>query len=180
MADIKFDLLDSACCEGEEGEGERGKRGKRGKRGHRGEQGPAGPAGSGGLLKFSGTAAAATEGILPVVSYLEDFGIGLGLGAGIITTEPSYPVAIARELQNLATNLLTFVVPPGGSILIELLKNGVAVPGFAISYGAGETGIKTLTAGPVAYAIGDTFDLRVTTAALFAIGVDVSATVGID
>jgi hypothetical protein len=162
----------------------RGKRGKRGHRGHRGPTGPTGPAGPGsatgsGLLKFSGTADANSEST--IVSYLADSGVGVGT-VPFITVAPAYPVAIARSLVNFATNVLgTVIIPPSGSIVIELLKNGVPVPGFSISYGPlGPTsGIKTVAAGPVAFAIGDTFDVRVTTTDIAA-GIDVSATVGVE
>jgi hypothetical protein len=157
---------------------ERGKRGKRGKRGH---DGPPGPPGFG-LLKFSGFATAFSQ--LPglAISYLADVGVGFGSGT-ILFVAPSYPVAISRKLRNLAVNVLGLVVPQNGSILVELLQNGALVPGFAITYGPGETGVKTVVAGPTPYAIGVTFDVRVTTSGLGQLeveGVDMSATVGVE
>jgi hypothetical protein len=162
------------CCK----RGKRGKKGHRGHRGHRGHDGPPGPPGFG-LLKFSGEAAVDSEGGGPLASYLTDAGVGFGTGS--VLTAPSYPVAIARSLRNLATNVLGFIVPQLGSILVELLQNGVPVPGFAILYGPGETGVKTVLAGPTVFAIGSTFDLRVTTTHLGEVDViDVTATVGVE
>jgi hypothetical protein len=169
MADIE--ILNSDCDEDDDDK--RGKRGKRGHRGHRGHRG----LDSGGLLKFSGVVAPAVEGAL--VTYLTDFGVGLGSGS-MITTAPSYPVAVPHNLRNLSTNLLGAVVPVGGSILVELLKNGIPVPGFTITYGPGENGVKSVVAGPVAFAIGDRFDIRVTASALVLIAENLSATVGVE
>jgi hypothetical protein len=114
------------------------------------------------------------EGI--VVSYLADTGVGVGL-VPVIATPPDYPVAIARSLVNFATNVLE-TVSIDGVLTITLLKNGVAVPGFVTTYTGGQTGIKTALAGPVAYAIGDTFDVEVSSNTI-AIPLDVSATVGV-
>lgn len=189
MSDIK--LGDRRGLEGDRGprghRGEEGERGHRGHRGHDGETGPTGATGAtgfaaGGLLKFSGVVAPALE-LAPVVSYLEDWGIGVGVGA-IISTAPRYPVAVAHNLRNMATNLLpgfvTPIIPLGGAILIELLRNGVPVPGFSITYGPGESGVKSVLAGPAAFAIGDTFDMRATVSGTVAVDVDVSATVGVE
>lgn len=174
MADIS--LLSAGCCSscGCDDGGCGCKRGKRGKRGH------AGPPGFG-LLKFAGFAAVAQNNGL-VRSFLADVGVGLG-SSTTLNTPPSYPVAIARSLRNLAVNVLGLIVPLGGSILVELFSNGVPVPVFSLVYGSGETGVKTVLAGPVPYAIGATFDLRVTTAGLGSLevtGVDLSATVGVE
>ena len=184
MADIE--ILSPDCDDGDDDckRGKRGKRGHRGHRGHRGPEGPPGPAGtaSGGLLKFSGTVAPAVEGGL-VVSFLEDYGAGVASFQGVtpVSLAPSYPIAVARNLRNMATNLLLgFVVPDGGQIVIELLQNGVSVPGFVITYTGGETGIKSVLAGPAAFAIGDTFDLRVSVTGGVVDTVDLSATVGVE
>lgn len=155
-------------------DGERGKRGKRGKRGHRGPAGPAGAAGaSAGLLKFSGSATSTSTGI----TFLADSGIPLAPS----TTALGYPIATAMSLENLSTNLSAGgPVPPGATLVFELLQNGVPVPGFSITYVAGENGIKSVAVGPVAFAIGDTFDLRVTvTPDLFELNPFVSATIGL-
>jgi len=115
-----------------------------------------------------------TEGGI-LISYLADTGVGVG--APVIATAPAYPVAIARSLVNLSTNLLE-AVTLGGVVTFALLQNGVAVPGFTTSYATGESGIKTAVAGPVAYLPGDTFDLQVTADTL-AVALDASATVGV-
>jgi hypothetical protein len=177
MADIT--ILSPDCDDDDDGDDERGKRGKRGKRGHTGPPGPAGSA-SGGLLKFSGVIAPAGEG--PVASYLEDWGVGVGIG-GIIDTAPSYPVAVAHSLVNMATNLLGgVVVPGGGTITFDLVKNLATVPVViaTIVYGAGDSGIKSVLFGPTPFAIGDTFDLRVTTTGTVEVAIDASATVGVE
>jgi hypothetical protein len=133
---------------------------------------------SGGLLKFSGQVLV-TPGLV-AVSYLADTG-SVAIGAGPVAMAPSYPVAVPRSLQNLAVNISTLVVPPGGSFLFELLQNGSPVPGFAITYAPGETGIKTIVAGPEPFVVGDRFDLRAT---VFVTGVveltNASATVGVE
>jgi len=158
-----------------------GKRGKRGHQGERGHTGPPGPVGLG-LLKFSGFALAVpVEGPDPAISFLADAGVGLG-GPPIVFA-PSYPDAVPRNLRNLAVNVLGYIVPSGGSILVELLKNGAAVPGFSVTYGPGTTGVLTATTAPVLFAIGDTFDLRVTATGLGVSevpGVDMSATIGVE
>jgi hypothetical protein len=156
----------------------RGRRGHRGDRGHRGPEGEPGPTVSGGLLKFSGQILV-TPGLV-AVSYLADTG-SVALGAGPVATAPSYPVAAPRSLRNLAVNISTLVVPPGGSFLFELLQNGVLVPGFAIAYAPGETGIKTGVAGPEPFAVSDRFDLRATVFVTGDVGLtNVSATIGVE
>ena len=158
-------------------DGERGKRGKRGHRGHDGRDGATGP----GLLKFSGSVPAFGQLPGPGVSYLADHGVGLG-AASILLFPPSYPVSVAGSLRNLAVNIFGFVVPQNGTILVELLQNGIPVPGFAITYVSLETGIKTLVAGPTPYPVGSTFDLRVTVnvEATFNPTLSMSATVGLE
>lgn len=182
MSDINKRLECDDDCE----DGKRGKRGKRGHRGHEGPEGPPGPPGppataSGGLLKFSGNVAGALD-VVSADSFLADEGVGFS--AGIIVVAPSYPVAVQHNFRNMATNLLRgFVVPDGGLIVIDLLQNGVAVPGFQITYGPGEGGLdgrKSVIAGPVTFAIGDTFDVRVTTSGSVAVTLEMSATIGVE
>lgn len=161
-------------------EGERGKRGKRGHRGHDGNPGP--PGGGGGLLKFSGQALTAPGG-LTAISYLSDNGFSIVPGPVVVA--PNYPVARTLNLRNLATNVLIPVIPPTTFvfIIIELLKNGAPVPGFTITYGPGETGVKTVAAGPTPFVAGvDRFDLKISTNSLAELerGVTVSATVGVE
>lgn len=73
-----------------------------------------------------------------------------------------------------------FVVVPGGFILFELLQNGVAVPAFSVGYGPGPAGILTVTSPPVPFAIGDTFDLRVTATNVGGGPANASATIGVE
>ena len=198
MADTQILNPCDPCCDdecGEHGEhGERGKRGKRGHRGHRGHEGPPGPPGppgpsSGGLLKFSGVIASitpppATNQPAPgtIISYLADPGFApfvdspnfLPLG---------YPVAIPHSLRNLAVNIFDFVVPPGGQIVVELVKNIASAPVtvFAIVLNPGATGVNKVPTAPAPFAFGDTFDLQVTAVNL---GTEVfalmSATIGVE
>jgi hypothetical protein len=155
------------CCNEERGE--RGKRGKRGNRGHDGRDGNDGPTGPTGpnatpgsvpsVLKFSGVASPlAPDGI----SYLTDFGVGL---SSPTPTPPSYPAPVDFTVIGMAVNLLT-AVPQGGTIIVDLLKNG-APTGFVLSYTAGPGGkaFSTGDFGPVDF-LGqptlDTFDIQVT------------------
>ena len=112
------------------------------------------------------------------VSFLEDWGTGHGVGA-VINTAPNYPVAVAHNLRNMSVNLLGVVPLIGGALVFDLLQNGIPVPGFTIVYGPLESGIKSVLAGPTAYAIGDTFDIRIITGAN-PTSINVSATVGIE
>lgn len=157
--------------------GPTGPGGSTGSTGATGPQAPTGPTGPqatvGGLFKFSGVTAPALEGV--VTSFLTDWGPGIGVGA-IISTAPNYPVADPISMRSLSTNLLG-VVPPGGSVTIELLQNGVPVPAFSTGYGPGGSGVLSLSHVPVPFAIGDTFNLRVTTENI-AVPIDVSATLG--
>lgn len=171
------------CCECE---CERGERGKRGKRGHEGPPGPPGPPGRalGGLLKFSGEVRFGPEQTL--VSYLADTGIDL-VNPSLSSPgfAPGYPVAVAHNLRNLATNLF-YTVQQGQSVLVELVKNLTTTPVVVASilYGPTEGGIKSVAFGPAPFAgdpTPDTFDLRVTTTNLNNEGtVNLSATVGVE
>jgi hypothetical protein len=136
---------------------------------------------SGGLLKFSGQALTAPGG-LTAISYLAD--TGFSIVPGPVVVAPSYPVARALNLRNLATNVLIPVIPPTifVFITIELLQNGTPVPGFTITYGPGETGVKTVAVGPAPFVAGDRFDLKISTNSLAELerGATVSATVGVE
>jgi hypothetical protein len=86
----------------------------------------------------------------------------------LLTENANYPVASPRVFVSFATRMLlgmgVFVVPPGGQVEFQLFHNGVPVPGFIIVYTSGEAGItKTLTPNPEAFAVGDTFAVRVLT-----------------
>lgn len=118
-------------------------------------------------------------------NFLADIGVGFGPGS-IVAIAPRYPIAIGRNLRNLATNLLPpFTVPLGALIVIELLKNGIPVPGFLTTYIPGEGGVHNAILPPEAFVIsigGDTFDLRVniTTTDGQALEANLSATVGVE
>ena len=188
---------DRCCAKGKRGKtgptGPTGPTGSTGPTGYTGSTGPTGPTGATGytgptgsagptarsVLKFSGVAAPGDEG---EVSYLEDFGVGLGIGS-LITLAPSYPAPVDFAVLIMATNLLAgFVVPQNGQIRIELLKNG-APTGFATTYVFG-SGVKQFSAGgigPTAFAgppTMDTFDVRVTVTGI-TVPVNVSATLSI-
>lgn len=179
MADISI-VTPGCCprCDDDCGCHEEGKRGKRGHRGHRGHQGPPGPPGPSGfgLLKFSAAASADSEGGTSITTFLADGGTD-ATASGVA---PSYPIAVKRRIRNLATNVLGFTVPSGGSITIDLLLNGSPVAGFSTSYGTGEGGIKQVTAGPLSVSPGDTLDVRVITAVLAISTVLISATLGVE
>ena len=97
---------------------------------------------------------------------------------------PSYPTAVAGSFLNMATNLRPDVplASPGSSVVFELLLDGVPVPGFTVTYLPGESGIKTVAAGPVPFAVGQTIDVRITNngAGLAPPFLDASATVGVE
>lgn len=158
-------------CEHESDDDCRGERGKRGKRG------PRGHIVSGGLLKFSGIPEG-NDGDVAGISYLPDAGFSAVVDP--VITPIDYPTAVHRHLRNLAANILDFVVAPNGSIKIELLQNGIPVPGFVVTYVSGSPAIQVVAAGPVSFDVEDEFDLRVTTALLGDQSPDISATVGVE
>jgi hypothetical protein len=133
---------------------------------------------SDGLLKFSGLAATA-EGGGSQVSYLVDTGPDTITGFPTFTS-PDYPLAQRRTMQGLSVNLIGVTLSPGQTILVELLKNGTAVPGFSVSFGSGDTGVKSNPDAPrTTFPVGSTFSLRVTTAGFSGSGVPLSATIGV-
>ena len=131
--------------------------------------------GSDGLLKFSGFVGTA-EGGGSFVSYLADAGIVLD---EVETSAMNYPMALQRTLKGLSVNV-GITLSSGQSILVEVLRNGSSIPGFNVTYGVGDTGVKTNeSAGPITYAAGDTFALRVTTAGFNGSDFAMFATVGV-
>jgi hypothetical protein len=122
--------------------------------------------------------APAVEGT--VVSFLADFGIGLG-AAGILSTAPSYPLATQHDVRNMAVRVLNGIVgTPGGAVTFELLRNGSPVPGFvAVFTVGGPVGNQLIHAGPVSFAEGSRLDLRATATGVTA-PVNVSASIGIE
>jgi hypothetical protein len=116
----------------------------------------------------------------PAVSFLTDFGVGLG-AAGVIRESPAYPFAVDHNVRNLAVRVLTQLNgAPGGSITFELLRNGAPVPGFvAVFVVGGLIGNQVITAGPTLFSEGSRLDLRATAVGITNL-VDVSATIGIE
>ncbi len=177
---------DDGGDDGDDGD-DGGKRGKRGHRGHSGPTGPTGPTGSSGtavnLLKFSGLATVDAEAIIET-TYLADTGVFFG--SLPLTFPLNYPVPSPFEVGSFATNVLTDLsIPPGGSILFEIVKNDATLPVVVatITYdstGTGAGGIKTTTFAPVTFEVGDTIDVRVITTPGLVVGgtINVSAMVG--
>jgi len=130
-----------------------------------------------GLLKFTGLVATAFEAGTPITSHLADPGLGLSADPN----NTGYPFAVKRRARNLAVNIPNYTVFPGGSIVIELRRNGIVIPDFTITYTGGETGVKVIHAEKKFHE-GDLLDLQVTTAGLTDIGgagVNVAATIGL-
>ena len=99
------------------------------------------------LLKFSGT-------VLEGRSFLADTGDG-----SASALPHAYPTPIAFDARGMNATLFD-TVPVGGTLTIQCVRNGVAVPGFAITYGEGETGTKSVTQR-APFAEGDTIGLVV-------------------
>jgi hypothetical protein len=73
-------------------------------------------------------------------------------------------VALPSRFQNLAVHFtMSRILAVDEAIVVQLFQNGVAVPGFLASWGAGEdTGIDKLIVTPVqVFPAGDSFDLRI-------------------
>jgi hypothetical protein len=121
---------------------------------------------SGPLPGFKFSAASVAD---DTVQYLTDF--------GRFTVPRGYPVAVSCEFHGLAVNLSRFVVPPGGLIIAQLLRNGSPVKDLVVTYSPGHTGVRR-THGHARYEAGDTFDLQVTTSSLGS-DVELSATIGV-
>ena len=64
-------------------------------------------------------------------------------------------------------------------MFVQLLKNGVPVPGFNVAYGEGDGGVKNNPDAPrTTFKIGDTFEVRVSTFQ-FSGGIDIPILVAI-
>ena len=103
------------------------------------------------ILKFSGVPQAGSGS---VVSFLVDDGpVVASLDAS------SYPIAGRLRARSVAVNLLGGVTPPpGATLVLQLFKNGVGVPGFAVTYEPGQTGVQIVRAS-ASFEPGDTLDL---------------------
>lgn len=99
------------------------------------------------FLKFSGTT-------LVGQSFLAD------TGDGPTSAMPhAYPVPTPFKTGTMSATIFT-AIPPGGSLTIQCVKNGVPVPGFLITFNAGEIGTKSVTM-PTSFDEGDTIGLVV-------------------
>jgi hypothetical protein len=109
-----------------------------------------------GLLFFSGVTAGST-GETTTSFLANNFTDGNPL-----STPPSFPVATAHALKNLAVRLDSDVAD-GQSIVVQGLKNGTSVPGFLVTFTGPLTGatVASTTTAKLALAKNDTFDLRV-------------------
>lgn len=204
MADIKIEPTDVIDDDRDGRRGKRGKRGHRGERGERGERGhegptgptgftgptgptgstgPTGPTGSTGptgaaasapnsLLKFSGLI-----GGLPGVTrtfFLSDSGSNPLVP---VDFPISYPSAADIVIQNLDVNIGTVVVAPNAAIVISVLVDGAPV--FAVTYTPGESGVNSVTTGPVSVPRHHLIDLQVDVTNFGVPSFILSATVGV-
>jgi hypothetical protein len=132
------------------------------------------------LLKFSGHFTNPSEAPFNP-SFLADPGTPTTL-----IVAQNYPVATTSNFQTLAVTLDT-VLNPGEAVDVQLMKNGLLVGGFFVSFVAGEggpTAPKSVAAGPInflGHPTPDRFDLRVTSPSGggFPFTVGLSATIGI-
>lgn len=148
--------------------------------------------GSGDLLKFSGW-------IFPLVpqriTRITD-SIRSAITGGVTTvsgdTNYEHVIASARTFVSMAVHVMEpedtdvpFSVPDGGLIEVQLVKNGVLVPGFIITFTPIDGALQTLAvAPPTPFVPGDTYALQVHTFGFgadpgsFQNGFKISATIG--
>lgn len=91
----------------------------------------------------------------------------------------AYPSAVAFSVRNISANLLLGATLGAATLTVTLMRNGSAVAGFTVTYTGATTGIQNVAAGPQAFAIGDTLDVRVRTTGVVAAPLGLSCTVGI-
>lgn len=130
--------------------------------------------GSSFVMKFSGITPIDTGGA-GTTTYLADRGNGAGAGALTVLTE--YPVSLSRRIERLAFELLD-PIGVGPTVTLNLLKNGVVVPGAAIVFGGANplSGVQTLKLDkPVFYGTTDRYGLQVVTTGGLAATLSVSA-----
>ena len=99
------------------------------------------------FLKFSGT-------VLVGQSFLADTG-----SEDASDVPHAYPVPVAFDTNSMSATIFG-TVPIDGSLTIQCVRNGVAVPGFSITFGGSETGTKSVSQR-VPFAQGDTIGLVV-------------------
>lgn len=90
-----------------------------------------GGSGSSFVQKFSGLAAADSEGA-GTTSYLADRGNGASVGVLSVSTE--YPVSLSRKVKHLVVDLQDALVGDA-TLTVNLTKNGVAVEDAFVSFG---------------------------------------------
>ena len=105
------------------------------------------------ILKFSATPQG-PEGAGTTISFLVD-----DVSQLAPLNPPGYPITDTLRVHHLGVNLA--VTPADGtSFTVQLYKNGSPVDGFAVTYEAGQTGVRTLRGvKPVKFERGDTLDL---------------------
>lgn len=108
------------------------------------------------MFKFSGVAATTTDGPADV-TFLAD--IGYDSGTPRETTAVGYPLPAARTVVSMSVNIPS-VLAGGSVVVVELLDNGVLVPGFVLTFNA--TGVQTVTPAPVTIAANHLINVRVT------------------
>jgi hypothetical protein len=91
----------------------------------------------------------------PVVTFLADYGFATGT---VLTVPPGYPMPVARSVRGFAAHVSTVLVG-GTTVDVGLLRNGVLVPGFVLTFAA--AGVQSVNAGPVALAPNDVLDVEV-------------------
>lgn len=126
------------------------------------------------LLKFTGRSGTGEFGS---TAYLADPGVGPSVAA--LGVAPNYPVGETFSATTLSVNLLT-PTPPGVTLVVEVLKNGAPLPvPLFVAYGGANplSGFRRAVLGaPLAYAIGDTFDIRAVVVGLLTTPLSISAT----
>lgn len=107
-----------------------------------------------GVMKFSGTVAQNTAAGL----FLSD-----SSGVAGVATRPGYVFASARSVQNMIVNV-TSAGGAGTDTTVTLFKNGVATA-MTVHTALNSGPVVLSSAGPVAFAANDTFDIQVAGAA---------------
>ena len=152
--------------------GSTGDTGLTGPTGLTGGEGPTGPSGlgSGDLLKFCGRIfPLLPDGISRLPDSIQGSSITGTVNEG--DTNYEYPIASARTFVSMAVHVLApgnsdipFSVPDDGLIQVQLVKNGVLVPGFIITFTSIDSAIQTLSvAPPTPFVPGDAYALQVHT-----------------
>lgn len=80
------------------------------------------------------------------------------------STPVGYPASLSGQLVNMSANLTLGSIPASRRLFVQLLQNGVLVPGFQIIYGGfgPGSGVAFIAAGPASFSPLDQLDLRIT------------------